>query len=137
MIKREANFTILFRHWLYSKKGTIFKSCAFELKQTQTDFIPWEAIKEHQIDALMAVKHGKKGLLWKLPDDSRNIKPFDLFYLKNERAYIVIKYPNFFCFIDIDKFVKEKESRKIYVSKIRKSLTSDRAREISFKVVKL
>lgn len=133
MIKREAKFTVLFRHWLLAQSDHFhFSSCAFELKQTPGDMLPFSDVKDHQIDALIAVKRGEKGLLWKLPDDSRNIKPFDLFYLHAENAWIVIKYGNhFFCLIDIDAFCHERKHSK------RKSLTAERAKELAFMVIDL
>jgi hypothetical protein len=127
MIKREAQFTELFRHWI--NKYPPDRPTAYELKQTTTDSIPFSDVKEHQIDALMAVKWGDKGLLYKAPDDSRGIKPFDLFYMKGCPAFIVIKYPKLFVLIDIETFIEEKKRSK------RKSLTVDRAVEIAWKVV--
>ncbi len=127
MIKRESKFTTLFRHWLMANP---LWSSAFELKQTTSDSLPFSAVQEHQIDALLAVSEGKKGLLYKAPDDSRGIKPCDLLYLRNADAYVVIKYPKFFCLIDVDTFVKEKKGNK------RKSLTSERAEKIAFKVIR-
>lgn len=128
MIKREANFTNLFRHWLMANP---MWSAGFELKQTRTDSIPFSDVKEHQIDALTAVGEGEKGLLYKAPDDSRGVKPFDLFYLRNADAYVVIKFPDFFCLIDYDVFKKEEKKSK------RKSLTTDRAKQIAYQVVQL
>lgn len=128
MIKREAQFTTLFRHWLMVN---YMPSCAFELKQTTTDSIPFSDVKEHQIDALLAVKWGRTGLLYKAPDDSRAIKPFDMFYLIKAPAYIVIKYPHFFVIIDVDRFIKERDTST------RKSLTSAVARKIALTVVDL
>lgn len=121
MIKREANFTLLFRHWI---KKHPQMSGAYELKQSQTESIPFSVLKEHQEDALLAAK-SNSGLLYKAPDDSRGIKPFDLFYLRNCRACVVIKYPKTFEIIDIETWVLEKSKST------RKSLTSARAREIS------
>lgn len=130
MKKHEASFTILFRHYLMANPMPY--SCAFELKDTRSnDSIPFSAAEDHQLDALLAVKWGKKGLLYKAPDDSRNIKPFDLFYLINSPGFIVIKYPSLFVIIDVETFVEEKKRSK------RKSLTSSRAKEIAWRVVDL
>ncbi len=131
MIKREAKFTVLFRHWLMANP---MWSAAFELKQTTNDSLPFSAVQEHQLDALLAVSEGAKGLLYKAPDDSRGVKPMDLLYLRNADAYVVIKYPEFFCLIDVDAFIKEKE--KSNKKGNRKSLTSDRAQAIAYKVIK-
>lgn len=127
MVKREQRFTILFRHWLMSNP---MWSSAFELKQTTSDSLPFSDVKEHQLDALLAVANSDKGLLYKAPDDSRGVKPCDLLYLINADAYVVIKYPNGFVLIDVDAFIKEKKQSK------RKSLLWNRAQDIAYKIVK-
>ncbi len=121
MIKREAQFTQLFRHWL---KANPMRSSAFELKQTTSNALAFEAVAQHQLDALLACTK-PQGLLYKAPDDSRGIKPFDLFYLSLAYAWVVIKYPKSFHIIGVETFILEKQRSK------RKSLTSGRAREIS------
>jgi len=98
-------------------------SSAFELKQCSGS-LPFSAVAEHQVDALLAVK-SDSGLLYKAPDDSRSVKPFDLFYMRGAYAYVVIKYPRSFQIISIDTFLLEKGRSK------RKSLTEARAKEIS------
>lgn len=127
MKKREADFGKLFRHWIKAHRQPI--SAAYELKQTLKDSIPFSDVQEHQIDALFAVK--QKQLLYKLPDDSRGIKPFDYVYLAEADAYVVIKYPDCFVMISPTVFVSEKQKST------RKSLTSLRAREIASLVVEL
>lgn len=122
MKKREADFGTLFRHWL---KANPMISGAFELKQVRANAIPFSAVKEHQLDALLAVK-SKQGILYKAPDDSRGVKPFDFFYLRNALSFVVIKYPKFFVLIEPEDFIKERD----ILSK-RKSLTSARAKAIS------
>lgn len=128
MIKREAKFTTLFRHWVRANKRNLFSS-AFELKQTTGKSIPFSDVQEHQLDALLAAKHD--GLLYKAPDDSRGIKPFDMFFLYNARAFVVIRYPDFFCLIDVEVFIEERQISE------RKSLTAQRAREIAHEVIEL
>lgn len=128
MKKREADFGTLFRHWL---KANPMISAAFELKQVKSNAMPFSAVKEHQIDALMAVQ-SKQGILYKAPDDSRGIKPFDFFYLRNALAFIVIKYPKFFVLIEPEDFIKERD-----VLSKRKSLTSARAKAIAVMCVDL
>lgn len=127
MQKREADFTLRFRAWLRANPQI---SAAFELKQTTGSSLPFSNVQEHQADALQAVK-SKHGLLYKAPDDSRGVKPFDLFYLRQEPAFVVIKYPDAFHLIDIDTFLLEKSRSK------RKSLTSVRAEQLSTVTVKL
>lgn len=127
MKKREASFTLRFRAWL---RANPMHSGAYELKQTETHSLPFDAVKDHQVDALVASK-SKDGFLYKIGDDSRGFKPFDCFYLRNSFAWVVIKYPTLFVIIDIDAFLLEKQRSS------RKSLTSMRAVDISHTVVKL
>ncbi len=125
--KREADFGIRFRRWIeQNPRG----SAAYELKQVEGPSMPFSDVQDHQIAALMMAK-SKGGILWKIADDSCGQKPFDYFYLKKEPAYIVIKYPDFFCIIDVEAFVVERDKST------RKSLTDTRAREISIITVKL
>lgn len=119
MIKREAAFTLLFRHWL---KANPRPSAVFELKQCGSS-LPFSAVQPHQIDALLAAKG--TGLLYKAPDDSMGVKPCDLLYLHGSEAYVVIKYGSrCFVLIDIDVFVHESQVSP------RRSLTMIRAQEI-------
>jgi len=55
----------------------------------------------------------------------------DYVWLRNEPAYISIRYPNGFVMITIGNFLFEKEKSK------RKSLTWTRAKEIAHKVIHL
>jgi hypothetical protein len=125
-MKREAKFTQTFRHWLMVNP---MHSAAFELKQTVSDRLPFKDVKPHQIDGLLAVK--KNQLLYKLPDDSRGVKPFDMVLLAQSGAFVVIKYPHEFVLIDVEMFVEEAQWS------IEKSLTSKRASEIAEIHVKL
>lgn len=121
MKKREANFTLVFRHWLRANPRPV--SAAFELKQTMTDSIAFNSVRPHQLAALQAVIH--RELLYKIADDSRGTKPFDMVYLTGVDAFIVIKYPEFFCLIRPNAFLRERDQMK------RKSLTSERAKAIA------
>ena len=123
--KREAGFGLTFRAWV--EKNPQF-SGAFELKQCNSS-LPFADVKDHQIASLRAV--AGKGLLWKIADDSRGIKPFDYFYFRKAKAYIVIKFTNVFCLVDVNDFVLESFKSK------RKSLTSERAEEIAEICVKI
>lgn len=113
---KEADFGVTFRKWL---KTNSMPASAFELKHTRgKDSFPFNELKDEQIAyALQA----KTGVLVRVIGS--NGEP-DYIYLKDTPAYVVIKYPDFFCFIDIDTFLKEKETS------LRKSLTSSRARDI-------
>ena len=121
MKKREADFGKQFRAWVRAQKD--LPSAAFELKQTTIDYISFSALQDHQEAALLAAT--SSGLLYKAPDDSRGVKPFDFFYLKRTPAFVVIKYPKGFEGITIENFIAEREKSN------RKSLTHDRAKLIS------
>lgn len=128
-MKREADFGGVFRHWV--KANMPFTgSCAIELKQTRTNRLLFSAVQEHQLEALNAAR-SYIGILYKAPDDSRGVKPFDMFFLRNAGAFIVIKYPGQFSVIGYDTFMSEKGRSK------EKSLTKERAEEIAWKTVKL
>lgn len=120
---KEAKFSILFRHWI---KAHPQKSCSFEIKQTDSDSIPFSKITQAQIDYGKAIK-SKKGVLLRTQAVAEGMP--DYIYLRNIPANIVIKYPRFFCIIDIDIFDAEKKRSK------RRSLTSKRATEIAQKVI--
>lgn len=126
MIKREANFGEIFRHYLRAHPWP--RPAAFELKQTTANAIAFDSVQPHQINAL-ASANSTLGILYKAPDDSRGIKPFDYFYLVECDAYIVIKYPHFFVVIALVNFLREKQLSE------RKSLTASRAREIAHTTV--
>lgn len=124
-MKREANFQVRFNHWVRE----VYKdTAAFELKQTTGNSIPFSDVVEHQVNALMQAKHGT--LVYKIPDSGFQ-NPFDSFCMSGVNAYVVFKYPEFFCLIDIDDFIEEEMRAE------RKSLTADRAKEIATTVVSL
>lgn len=125
MKKLEQAFNTTFNHWL---KEVYKKTGAYELKHTHgKDSLPFSAVKDHQIAALIAAKHGT--FVYKISDIGMVQVPFDCFSLAGVPAYVVIQYPEFFCLIDIDEFNIEASASE------RKSLTSDRARQIASIVV--
>lgn len=126
MQKREAKFQTLFNHYV---KGVLQKTACYEVKQTESNSLPFSDVQVHQAEALYNAKHGV--FVHKIPDVGYQ-NPFDSFSLAGVPAYVVIKYPAFFCLIDIDRFLEERD-----VLSTRKSLTSERAKEISFCVVTL
>lgn len=121
--KREASFGLDFRKWI--EKNPMYSS-AFELKQTTTDSIPFSCVEENQINYGMATK-SDKGVLIRVQGLNGEA---DYLWCRNMPSYIVIKYAGKgFVFIDIETFVLERDRSK------RKSLTWDRAKEISVKTV--
>lgn len=128
MKKKEADFGREFRAWI---KANPMLPSAYELKQTTTP-LPYSAVKEHQRNALLACKSRVgEGILYKIPDDSRGVKPFDFFYLKDVYAWVVVKFQGKgFVIIDIENFLRHEKRSK------RKSLTWKEARDIStFEVI--
>lgn len=126
--KREADFSILFRHWVMANPLSLPDACTFEHKQTTTDSIPFSALEEHQAIYSNAIRNSKKGVLMRM--QGVNGEP-DYCYYRTKTAFIVIKYPDAFHIITVTNFIHEKETSH------RKSLTSARAREISIKSIKL
>lgn len=124
-MKHEANFNTLFNHWL---KSVHKQTGAFELKQTKTNSLPFASVVPHQVAALKNSKNGV--LVFKIPDAGYQ-NPFDTFSLAGVPAFVVIKYPDFFCMIDINDWLQEVKINE------RKSLTSIRAKEIATTIVSL
>ncbi len=125
-MKKEAKFQTLFNKWV---REVFKKTACFELKQVEGDSLPFSDVQVHQVEALHNAKHGV--LVHKIPDVGYQ-NPFDSFCLTATPAYIVIKFPEFFCLIDIDTFIEERD-----VLSSRKSLTSERAWEIADKIQEL
>ncbi len=119
MKKREASFGILLRHWL--KANPEFETSAFELKQTTEDYISFDCFEPGQVDWLQTIK-SNKGVLVRTRGGGG--EP-DYIWMKEDYAYIVIRFPKCFTIIDIDDFLNEQKISE------RKSLTSERAIEIS------
>lgn len=124
MKKREASFGILFRHWI--KANPMF-SCALEDKQSTTNSIPFSCLAQAQIDWAMAISSDKGALIRVIGSSGEP----DYIWCRNMPAYVVIRFPREFHLISIGTFVLEKERSK------RKSLTTERAKEISTRTVKL
>jgi hypothetical protein len=59
------------------------------VKVTVDKSIPFDAVQVHQLQAL---KNVRATFVWKIADDSRGIKPFDLFVLQNAAAYVAVAW---------------------------------------------
>lgn len=116
---KEKNFQTKFSHWL---KNVYKRTGAFELKQTKTNSLPFNAVVEHQREALLAVRTST--LVYKIPDVGFQ-NPFDCVSLTQQPAYVVIKYPKGVAIIPIGIFIMEEARSK------RKSLTWERAKQLS------
>lgn len=119
---QEKDFQTKFNRWLkYNWNNT----SAFELKIVKTKSMPFNVVKNHQLDGLKLV--GSK-FIYKIADDSQGIKPFDCFTITEASAYIVIMFykrgQKEFIMIEVSNFIKEKNISK------RKSLTEERAKQI-------
>lgn len=121
-MKEEANFGILFRHWIKANYQ-LFESASFEIKDTRgKKSFSLAELKEEQRNHALANKSNKGNLI---RNSSGTIGAADYFFYRNAYAYIVINYPKAFYIIDIDDILNVKE----------KSLTQDRAKEISLKEI--
>lgn len=108
------------------------KSEVWELKYTKGTSIPFDAVQEHQITALMAAKWS--GLYHKLTDPPIfpgmktrfNVKrPFDCMFIKMVEAYVVVwfykpRQPKVFIKIDVEDFIalKHKAGRKSFTEEM-------------------
>lgn len=129
MKKREADFGVLFRHWVRAYAAEkLPNNCDFELKQTQTDSFPFASVEDHQAVYHQAVEKSPLGVLTRIQGTNGEC---DYVYQRFTPVFIVIKYPGFFVLIPRSVFMRE-----YHLSK-RKSLTSERAREISSIIVDL
>lgn len=120
---KEKDFQMRFTRWLNYR----FKGCgAFELKICHEKSLPFSAVADHQVAALLAVKNS--GLCYKIPDDSRGTKPFDCFRLQAPAFVVVMFYQrgcDQFYLIDVDQWVAENQKSQ------RRSLTEERASMIA------
>lgn len=131
---KEANMQSLFKMWLGCNMPKV--TTVYELKIEKGKAMLFNRVADHQIVGLRQAKYA--GLYYKLPDTLAmgagmrfNIKkPFDTMVITKAEAYLVVMFyepkKNKTCyFIDVDDFIKEKAESP------RKSLTEERAREIS------
>ena len=132
---KESHFQTLFGNYIRTHKFQ--KSAVFELKISKSTSLPFNVVKDHQIQALQAVTG--EGFYYKITDPPifgnmqtrfNAPRPFDCMLLKEIKAFIVIVFyhprkPKQFIFIPISTFLYERDSSH------RKSLTEKRALEIS------
>lgn len=139
----EKNFQSLFTAWIKDHPPEV--STVFELKLEKGRAVPFDRVASHQIEALLSAKF--TGLYHKIADSPVSWmkgtpmrfgkpKPFDCLYVRNAEAYVVLLFYKLrakkeMVFIDINEWVDESKRST------RKSLTEDRAREISYKIIKL
>ena len=125
-MKQEADFSIRLRHYL--KAHPLPVSCPIEVKDSRgKEYFSYAELKEEQINNALTSKSDRGNLI---RVSVGTIGAPDYCYYRNSPAYIVIKYPSGFVFIDVETFVYDKLLSK------RKSLTWERAQEIAVRVVK-
>lgn len=122
--QREATTGIELKHWFEKNSPA---TCSLEEKHTRgKDSFSFSEVKPEQVSFALRISSEKGAWIRTL---GMNGEP-DHIWLKNEPAFIIIKYPKGTVFITINNFIFEKEKNK------RKSLTWDRAVAIAFKVIK-
>jgi hypothetical protein len=130
MQKRESSFSITLRHWVMANAHRL-ETATFEVKQTTTNALPFNALEEHQENFSDAIKYSSKGVFIRV--EAGTVGCPDYIFLKQEPAFIVAYYSLYkaFVIIDIDTWKLEKSRSK------RKSLSFDRAQAISWETVLL
>lgn len=121
----EAKFGIDLRKSL--SKHSLPVTTFIELKQTETTSIPFNCITAQQIAYAKKIS-GDEGVLIRIIGSDG--QP-DYVWARNSPAYLGIKYPKGSVYISVETFVLERDSSK------RKSLTWERAQDISIRTVKL
>lgn len=124
MKKYEAKWQTIFNQYLKESKMLGY----FELKRTENDYLPFNKIEDHQIDGLLACRNN--GFVWKLSDEDSRQKPFDCFSTPPLPAYLVIKFPNGFYCIEIEKIIKMKKDGMVRI-------TQDEAEKKASKIIRL
>lgn len=126
-MKHEADFSIRLRHYL--KANPLPLSTHLEVKDTRgKDSFNYAELKEEQINNALASKSDRGNLI---RISIGTVGAPDYCFYRNAPAYVVIRFPSGFVFIDIETLICERERSK------RKSLTWERAQEISIKTIKL
>lgn len=124
-MKQEADFSIRLRHYL--KANPLPISCPLEVKDTRGKLsFSYAELKEEQVNNALASKSDRGNLI---RISVGTVGAPDYCYYRNSPAYVVIKYPSGFVFIDIETFILERSTSK------RKSLTWERAQDISIRTV--
>ena len=125
--KEEADFGLELRKYINKMDEHIFTTTTWlELKDTDgKEYLNFNAVSDIQIAEGLKTK--RTGSLVRVTVGTTGTQ--DYIWRYKDPAYIVIRYPKSWCFIDIETFVNEKERSK------RKSLTEDRAQALSIKVI--
>ena len=120
--QKEASSSMDLKHFVERTKP---ETCSIEEKHTRgKEYLLFSEVKPEQIAFALSISSEKGAWIRTL---GQNGEP-DHIWLKNEPAFIVIRYPKGTVWITIGNFLFEKEKSK------RKSLTWERAKEISSKI---
>ena len=124
----EAEFGLELRNYISKLKTPIFTTTTWlELKDTHgKDTLSFSAVSDIQIAEGLKTKN--TGSLVRVTVGTTGCA--DYIWRYKDPAYVVIRYPNSWCFIDIDTFVLERDRSK------KKSMSEERACELSIKVIK-
>lgn len=119
--KKEADFGLKFRKWI---EANPLYTASFEMKHTDgKDYLNLSEIKTAQVNFGRLIQ-SDKGVLIRL----KGVEGLpDYMYVREEAAFVVIKYPDFFAIIDIHFIAFEKERAK--------SLSSLRAKQIAWRII--
>ena len=121
----ESDYQVLFKHYLEKERPL---TATYELKICHGNALPFSAVKEHQVNALLEAE--EKGFYHKISDSSFGLKPFDCLFLSDPRAFVAILYHiprkrKKMAIIPIQTFLHEKECSES------KSLSFKRAGKIA------
>lgn len=122
---RETDFGVWLKN--YTEKHPHLVTTGLECKQTTTDSISFSVVTPQQVAFGMGAKSSKG--VWIRVQGLNGEQ--DYFFVVNSPSYVVIRYPNVVCWVDIETLIMERDRSK------RKSLTSERAEAISIRTVKL
>lgn len=127
-MKYEANSSLVLRHYIKAEKPQF--CMPIEVKDTRGKlYLPFNEVKEEQINNALASK-SPKGNLIRIA--SGTIGAPDYVWLINVKlAPVFIRYPKHFIIIDIEAFIKARDSSP------QKSLTLEKAKQIAYKIVDL
>lgn len=126
----EKHFQTAWNHWVV--RNWKFEASNFELKYSQGKPIPFNWVKPHQVQGLLDAKYDI--IAWKYSDIDPRQKPFDSSVLTGMPGYVILGYhpdKKIYYLIDVDDWVKELATSK------RKSITKERAKEISTHVIEI
>lgn len=116
---KEADFGIALRRWIEEYK---IMPSSLETKHTRgKNYLPFSEITPKQIAYANKISSDEGVLIRVQGTDGEP----DYVYMRNQPAYIVIRYPDFFAVITIGNLLFERDRYK------KKSLTADRAKEIA------